>query len=296
LNNFISARTHGPSLVERGLSSGILPSMEREPVRETTGKTDKMPLWERLYFRQHYIEIARLIGYEGLPLATAQAGIKELGKTHDKEKLVKACEDLLDITADFVRLKTTTRKLCFQLLGPAPEQMDAFSKNSDGSPRQGQQPSAPKPAISPKEAPPPPKAKAEKKPVAKKTAKKASKAEEPKSTPKEKESPIMEQYREAKEKHPDMLLLFRIGDFYELFGEDAETAHKLLGLTLTTRDQTHTMAGFPHHQLEAYLHKLLMEGKRVAICDQVEESLARGPIRREVKRVESPEDSDAAEA
>ena len=54
----------------------------------------------------------------------------------------------------------------------------------------------------------------------------------------------MQQYREAKEKHPDMLLLFRIGDFYELFGEDAETAHKLLGLTLTTRDQTLTMAGF----------------------------------------------------
>ena len=107
--------------------------MEREPVRETTGKADKTPLWERLYFRQQYIDLARLIGYEGLPLAEAQAGIKELGKTHDKEKLVKACEDLLDITADFVRLKTTTRKLCFQLLGPPPEQMDAFNRNSDGS-------------------------------------------------------------------------------------------------------------------------------------------------------------------
>ncbi len=51
-----------------------------------------------------------------------------------------------------------------------------------------------------------------------------------------------------------------------MFGEDAETAHKLLGLTLTTRDQTLTMAGFPHHQLETYLHKLLKEGQRVAIC------------------------------
>ncbi len=59
---------------------------------------------------------------------------------------------------------------------------------------------------------------------------------------------------------------FRIGDFYELFGEDAETAHTLLGLTLTTRDRTLTMAGFPHHQLEVYLHKLLKEGQRVAIC------------------------------
>ena len=104
----------------------------------------------------------------------------------------------------------------------------------------------------------------------------------------------MQQYREAKEKHPDMLLLFRIGDFYELFGEDAETAHKLLGLTLTTRDQTLTMAGFPHHQLEAYLHKLLKEGRRIAICDQVEESLARGPIRREVTRVETPEGDPSA--
>src|SRR3954464_9229460 len=81
---------------------------------------------------------------------------------------------------------------------------------------------------------------------------------------------------------------FRMGDFYELFGEDAETAHKLLGLTLTTRDRTITMAGFPHHQLEVYLHKLLHEGQRVAICEPVEESLARGPIRREVTRVVTP--------
>src|SRR5205814_7541263 len=92
----------------------------------------------------------------------------------------------------------------------------------------------------------------------------------------------------AKEKHPDMLLLFRIGDFYELFGEDAETAHKLLGLTLTTRDRQLAMAGFPHHQLETYLHKLLKEGQRVAVCEPVDESLARGPIRREVTRVVKP--------
>jgi hypothetical protein len=98
----------------------------------------------------------------------------------------------------------------------------------------------------------------------------------------------MEQYRAAKERHPNMLLLFRMGDFYELFGEDAETAHKLLGLTLTTRDRTITMAGFPHHQLETYLHKLLQAGERVAICEPVEDSLARGPIRREVTRVVTP--------
>ena len=106
----------------------------------------------------------------------------------------------------------------------------------------------------------------------------------------------MEQYRAAKEKHPDMLLVFRVGDFYELFAEDAETAHAVLGLTLTTRDRTVTMAGFPHHQLETYLHKLLKEGKRVAICEPVEDSLARGPIRREVQRVIVPgEKADASE-
>ena len=98
----------------------------------------------------------------------------------------------------------------------------------------------------------------------------------------------MQQYRAAKERHAGMLLLFRMGDFYELFEEDAEAAHRLLGLTLTTRDRTVPMAGFPHHQLEAYLHKLLHAGKRVAICEPVEESLARGPIRREVTRVVTP--------
>jgi DNA mismatch repair protein MutS len=99
---------------------------------------------------------------------------------------------------------------------------------------------------------------------------------------------IMDQYRAAKEKRPDMMMLFRVGDVYELFGEDAEEASELLGLTLTTRDQA-TMAGFPHHQLEPYLHKLLKAGKRVAICDQEEDSLAKEPIRREVQRIVTPE-------
>src|SRR5437667_7642609 len=95
-------------------------------------------------------------------------------------------------------------------------------------------------------------------------------------------TPMMQQYREAKERHPGMLLLFRVGDFYELFDQDAETAAKVLGLTLTSRDKTISMAGFPHHSLEIYLQKLLKAGHRVAICDQVKESLPRGPIRREV--------------
>src|SRR5437899_4061046 len=83
-------------------------------------------------------------------------------------------------------------------------------------------------------------------------------------------TPMMQQYREAKERHPGMLLLFRMGDFYELFDQDAETAAKLLGLTLTSRDKTIAMAGFPHHQLENYMQKLLRCGHRVAVCDQVE--------------------------
>ncbi len=64
-------------------------------------------------------------------------------------------------------------------------------------------------------------------------------------------TPMMQQYRDAKARHPGMLLLFRMGDFYELFDDDAETGARVLGLTLTSRDKTIPMAGFPHHQLEA---------------------------------------------
>src|SRR5205809_4868246 len=102
-------------------------------------------------------------------------------------------------------------------------------------------------------------------------------------------TPMMQQYREAKERHPGMLLLFRMGDFYELFDEDAGTAARLLGLTLTSRDKTVSMAGFPHHSLESYLRKLLQAGHRVAICDQVEDPVfAKGLVRREVTRVVTP--------
>src|SRR6516165_1653586 len=102
-------------------------------------------------------------------------------------------------------------------------------------------------------------------------------------------TPMMQQYREAKERHPGMLLLFRMGDFYELFDADAEVASRVLGLTLTSRDKTVPMAGFPHHALESYLQKLLRAGHRVAVCDQVEEAaLARGLVRREVTRVVTP--------
>ena len=88
---------------------------------------------------------------------------------------------------------------------------------------------------------------------------------------------LIEQYHAAKERHPNMLLLFRVGDFYELYGEDAETATRILGLTLTSRDRILPMAGFPHHQLETYLHRLLKAGQRVAICEQVESAAGKVP-------------------
>ena len=100
---------------------------------------------------------------------------------------------------------------------------------------------------------------------------------------------MMQQYLEAKNSHPGMMLLFRMGDFYELFNEDAQEASRILGLTLTSRDKSVPMAGFPHHSLENHLRKLLQAGKRVAVCDQVEEaSEAKGLVRREVTRIITP--------
>jgi DNA mismatch repair protein MutS len=102
-------------------------------------------------------------------------------------------------------------------------------------------------------------------------------------------TPMMQQYREAKERHPGVLLFFRNGDFYELFEDDAELGSRLLGILLTKRDKEIPMAGVPHHALERYLAKLLQAGHRVAICDQVEDaSEAKGLIRREVTRVVTP--------
>jgi DNA mismatch repair protein MutS len=99
-------------------------------------------------------------------------------------------------------------------------------------------------------------------------------------------TPMMQQYREAKERHPGTLLLFRMGDFYELFYDDAEVAARVLNLTLTSRDKQIPMAGFPHHSLEFHLRKLLRAGHRVAICEQVEDPAeAKGLVKREVIRV-----------
>lgn len=88
-------------------------------------------------------------------------------------------------------------------------------------------------------------------------------------------TPMMKQYNEMKKKHPEAILLFRCGDFYETYKEDAKVCSQILGITLTRRntgsDRTE-MAGFPHHALDTYLPKLIRAGKRVAICDEIEQS------------------------
>lgn len=105
-------------------------------------------------------------------------------------------------------------------------------------------------------------------------------------------TPMMQQYEDAKAACGDALLLFRMGDFYELFHEDAKTAAAVLGLTLTSRDKGENavpMAGFPYHQLEGYLGKLITSGYRAAVCEQVEDpKKAVGLVKREVTRVVTP--------
>ncbi len=105
-------------------------------------------------------------------------------------------------------------------------------------------------------------------------------------------TPMMQQYLDAKTACGDALLLFRMGDFYELFYEDAKVAARQLGLTLTSRDKGTNpipMAGFPHHQLDSYLAKLINQGFRAAVCEQVEDPRqAKGLVKREITRVVSP--------
>ena len=106
-------------------------------------------------------------------------------------------------------------------------------------------------------------------------------------------TPMMARYLEVKAEHPGTLLLFRMGDFYELFYEDAELAAKALGIALTSRDKASSnpvpMAGFPHHALRTHLSKLIRRGHRVAVCEQMEDpATAKGMVRREVTRVVTP--------
>ena len=107
------------------------------------------------------------------------------------------------------------------------------------------------------------------------------------------ETPLMKQYNAIKAKYPGALLLFRVGDFYETFGEDAVTVSSILGIVLTKRSNGSAsevnLAGFPHHSLETYLHKLVRAGHRVAICDQLEDpKFAKGIVKRGVTELVSP--------
>src|ERR1700754_139697 len=104
-------------------------------------------------------------------------------------------------------------------------------------------------------------------------------------------SPMMRQFAAAKAAHPDALLFFRMGDFYELFYDDAVVASRELQLTLTARDRERQvpMCGVPYHAVEGYLSRLLRKGYRIAICDQMEDpKLTKKIVRREVTRVLSP--------
>ena len=103
------------------------------------------------------------------------------------------------------------------------------------------------------------------------------------------DTPAMRQYHRFKQQHPGCILLFRMGDFYELFYDDAELAHKVLGVTLTQRTEGIPMAGVPFHSIESYLRKLLQAGYRVAICDQIQDpSEAKGVVDRDITRVVTP--------
>lgn len=107
------------------------------------------------------------------------------------------------------------------------------------------------------------------------------------------ETPLMTQYIEMKKKHPDAVLLFRVGDFYETFSEDAITASEILGITLTRRANGKAayveLAGFPHHALDSYLPKLVRAGKRVAICEQLEDpKLTKKLVKRGITELVTP--------
>ncbi len=106
-------------------------------------------------------------------------------------------------------------------------------------------------------------------------------------------TPMMRQYQEIKRQHPDGFLFFRLGDFYELFGKDAEQAARILGLTLTSRNKNKQNAvplcGFPHHAAPGYIARLIKQGHKVVICDQVEDpKTAKGLVKREIVRVITP--------
>ena len=114
-------------------------------------------------------------------------------------------------------------------------------------------------------------------------------------------TPMMQQYLQIKERYRDAILFFRLGDFYEMFFEDAQTAAKILDIALTSRNKTDDgsvpLCGVPYHSAEPYIQKLLEAGHKVAVCEQVEDpATAKGVVKREVVRVITPGTVTAAEA
>src|SRR3990172_8593514 len=106
-------------------------------------------------------------------------------------------------------------------------------------------------------------------------------------------TPLMKQYSSIKEKHKDAILMFRLGDFYEMFGEDAKVASKILQLAPTTRDKTKEdpvpMCGIPYFAAESYISKLIRSGHKVAVCEQMEDAKdAKGIVQRDVVKVITP--------
>jgi len=101
-------------------------------------------------------------------------------------------------------------------------------------------------------------------------------------------TPLMNQYQNIKKKYPDAILFFRLGDFYEMFGEDARIASKILNIVLTSR-QSYPMCGVPHHSANSYIEKLIKSGRKVAICEQLEDpKKAKGIVKRDVVRLITP--------
>lgn len=130
------------------------------------------------------------------------------------------------------------------------------------------------------------------------------KPESPKQKPlaekiEQKNEPLLKQYQEMKKKHPDAILMFRVGDFYEIFGKDAVEASEILGITLTRRingiDNRIELAGFPHHALDTYLPKLVRAGKRVAICEQLEDPKLTKTTKQKVVETVTPNQSPKTE-
>ena len=103
------------------------------------------------------------------------------------------------------------------------------------------------------------------------------------------DTPAMRQYKKFKAQHPGCVLFFRMGDFYEMFYEDADLAHRVLGITLSQRTAGVPMAGVPHHSVEGYLKRMIQAGHRVAVCEQTEDAKeAKGVVKRDVTRVVTP--------